>query len=168
MLPEGDHVAGVHERVHALSDGKRRVFVDSSTIDVATTRRLAALAADQGHGFVDAPVSGGAEGARAGGLSFMLGGASADIEAVMPMIEAMASKVMHFGEAGSGQAAKACHNMICGITALGVSEAFALADALGLDLEKFFRSLLRCGGAKLDPGESLPGSRAGAGRARLQ
>jgi len=137
MLPEGKHVAAVHQAL-VSSAGGRRIFADSSTIDVTTTRDLAARAAERGDGFLDAPVSGGAEGARAGTLSFMTGGDPADIEAVSEILAALGGKVQHFGPAGAGQAAKACHNMICGITALGVCEAFALADALGLDQEKFF------------------------------
>lgn len=138
MLPEGEHVAATHAAILDLNHKGRRIFIDSSTIDVSTTRELAAQAAKAGHGFIDAPVSGGAEGARAGSLSFMLGGAQADIETVMPIFKAMGTKVQHFGDAGTGQSAKACHNMICGITALGVCEAFALAESLGLDQQKFF------------------------------
>ena len=138
MLPEGTHVAQVHQSIAPSGGGPRRIFADSSTIDVTTTRALAAKAAERGDGFLDAPVSGGAEGARAGTLSFMTGGDAADIDAVSSVLNALGGKVQHFGPAGAGQAAKACHNMICGITALGVCEAFALADALGLDQEKFF------------------------------
>lgn len=144
MVPEGAQVAEIHNALRPLGDGPRRVFVDSSTIDVTATRDLGAAAIDAGHGFVDAPVSGGAEGARGGALSFMLGGAPDDIALIAPVLDALGTKVQHFGVVGSGQAAKACHNMICGITALGVCEAFALADALGLDQEKFFQL---CAGA---------------------
>ncbi len=144
MLPEGTHVAEVHAAVLNLQYAGRRVFIDSSTIDVTITRKLAEQARSAGHAFVDAPVSGGAEGARAGSLSFMLGGDTADIETIMPVLQAMGAKIAHFGEAGAGQSAKACHNMICGITALGVCEAFALADALGLDQQKFYEL---CAGA---------------------
>jgi len=138
MLPEGRHVADVLSagRLDGLPPG--RLLVDCSTIDVATARELAARAAEHGHGFVDAPVSGGAEGAAAGTLAFMTGGQEADLDRARPLLEAMGAKVLHFGAAGSGQAAKACHNMICGITALGVCEAFALADGLGLDHAAFF------------------------------
>ncbi len=138
MLPEGKHVSEVHDTILGLKHTGRVIFIDSSTIDVTVTRELSDRAAKAGHGFIDAPVSGGAEGARAGKLSFMLGGKTDDIEAVMPVLQAMGTKIQHFGNAGSGQSAKACHNMICGITALGVCEAFALADSLGLDRQKFF------------------------------
>ena len=138
MLPDGAAVAAVHEQILASDLPAARLFLDCSTIDVATTRRLAATAKAAGHGFVDAPVSGGPEGARSGALSFMAGGDAADVASAEPLFAAMGAKVTTFGAAGTGQAAKACHNMICGITALGVCEAFALADALDLDLEKFF------------------------------
>lgn len=138
MLPEGQHVADVHSAIRAVKPDRRLIFVDSSTIDVTTTRALATLAQESGHGFIDAPVSGGAEGARAGSLSFMLGGEAADIERAKPVLEALGKNSNHFGSAGAGQAAKACHNMICGITALGVCEAFALAKSLDLDQQKFF------------------------------
>ena len=82
--------------------------------------------------------SGGREAAERGALSFMLGGEPEEIERARPLLEDMGARLVEFGAAGSGQAAKACHNMICGITALGVCESFALADALGLDLNRFF------------------------------
>jgi len=139
MLPEGGDVAGVLEALLALGLTGSSLFLDCSTIDVETTRRLAKTLRGAGHRFVDAPVSGGAEAARAGTLSFMVGGAPEDVERANPLLVAMGGKITAFGEAGAGQAAKACHNMICGITALGVCEGFALADSLGLDLEKFFQ-----------------------------
>jgi 3-hydroxyisobutyrate dehydrogenase len=74
----------------------------------------------------------------------MIGGDHADIERARPLLKHMGTKLIEFGAAGSGQAAKACHNMICGITALAVCESFALADALELDLDKFFQL---CSGA---------------------
>jgi len=129
----------VYEQLLASELSEGCLFVDCSTIDVDTTRKLAERVTMVGHQFVDAPVSGGSEAAATGSLSFMIGGASVAIERALPLLEAMGSKLTEFGEAGAGQAAKACHNMICGITALGVCEAFALADALGLDLDKFFR-----------------------------
>ncbi len=138
MLPEGEHVAAVLDRLLTLGLPEGRLFLDCSTIDVARTRHLANVVEAAGHDFVDAPVSGGAEGARAGSLSFMMGGRETAIQRADPLLRAMGAKVTGFGAAGAGQAAKACHNMICGITALGVCEAFALAEASGLDAEKFF------------------------------
>lgn len=138
MLPAGADVEAVltPDRLSALPEG--RLLIDCSTIDVETTRRLAELARRHGHLMLDAPVSGGAEGAGKGALSFMVGGTAEAFERARPLLDVMGNKVTHFGATGTGQAAKACHNMICGITALGVCEAFSLADGLGLDAEKFF------------------------------
>ncbi len=138
MLPEGSDVAEVYHSHIFGSVASGTLLIDCSTIDVKTTRALAEEADARDLQMVDAPVSGGAEGAAAGSLSFMVGGKAAAYERALPVLEVMGSKVAHFGAAGAGQAAKACHNMICGITALGVCEAFALADRLGLDAERFF------------------------------
>ena len=138
MLPEGSHVADVYENGILNSLGEGALLIDCSTIDVETARNLAGKAEANGLEMLDAPVSGGAEGAAQGQLSFMVGGADDALAKARPLLEAMGSKITHFGPAGSGQAAKACHNMICGITALGVCEAFALADALGLESSSFF------------------------------
>ncbi len=138
MLPEGAHVREVFS-IDTLSGLEPdRLLVDCSTIDVTSARDLAALADSMGHAFVDAPVSGGAEGAAKGTLAFMVGGETQAFARAQPLFDIMGAKALHFGPAGSGQAAKACHNMICGITALGVCEAFALADGLDLDHTAFF------------------------------
>ncbi|MEM7224337.1 MAG: NAD(P)-binding domain-containing protein [Pseudomonadota bacterium] len=139
MLPEGKDVAAVHDAVLSSGGPADRLFLDCSTIDVETTRRLADAAAGAGHGFVDAPVSGGPEGARNGSLSFMVGGAPEHVNRARPLLAVMGAKITEFGAPGAGQAAKACHNMICGITALGVCEAFALAESLGLDSTSFYQ-----------------------------
>ncbi|MEM7561664.1 MAG: 3-hydroxyisobutyrate dehydrogenase [Pseudomonadota bacterium] len=139
MLPEGEHVRQVYSQLLASGVMENSLFIDCSTIDVGSARELAGQLDDRGHGFVDAPVSGGAEGAQSGNLSFMLGGDADGIERARPLLKIMGSKITEFGPAGSGQSAKACHNMICGITALGVCEAFALAESLGLDADKFFQ-----------------------------
>ena len=138
MLPQGEHVSQVYAELIEARVRPGALFIDCSTIDVVTTRRLAKVLVDKGHGFVDAPVSGGAEAAASGQLSFMLGGSDKDIQRAAPWFDIMGKQQTCFGKAGAGQSAKACHNMICGITALGVCEAFALADALGLDQQKFF------------------------------
>ncbi|MEM7045556.1 MAG: 3-hydroxyisobutyrate dehydrogenase [Pseudomonadota bacterium] len=138
MLPASQDVEAVHTADALAGLPAGRLLIDCSTIDVETTQRLAELAESRGHSMLDAPVSGGAEGAGRGALSFMVGGRAEGFAKAEPLLQAMGTKITHFGESGTGQAAKACHNMICGITALGVSEAFALADALGLDADKFF------------------------------
>ncbi len=136
MLPEGDHVRTVHDAIRdRLTPGA--VLLDCSTIDVATAADLAAAAADAGLEMVDAPVSGGPEGAASGTLSFMVGGSDDAIEIVRPLLDTMGQRVTVFGPTSMGQAAKACHNMIVGITGLAVFEGFALAEALGLDADAF-------------------------------
>ncbi len=136
MLPEGEHVAAVHASVREdVADGT--VFLDCSTIDVETTAALHTAASERGLELVDAPVSGGPEGAAAGTLSFMVGGRDDAVERIRPLLDTLGSRVTTFGPTGMGQAAKACHNMIVGITGLAVFEGFALADALGLDASAF-------------------------------
>lgn len=138
MLPEGRHVAKVHAEVVHAGAASGALLIDCSTIDVDTARDLAAQAKSKDLMMLDAPVSGGPTGAEAGSLSFMVGGADEAFARAKPVLEAMGAKITFFGPAGSGQAAKACHNMICGITAMAVMEGFALADALQLDLHKFY------------------------------
>jgi len=139
MLPEANHVTEVIDQLLGHCSESGCLFIDCSTIDVESTRKVSTRLSDKGHGFVDAPVSGGSEAAANGALSLMIGGDGTDIERARPLLVTMSAKLIEFGAAGSGQAAKACHNMICGITALGVCESFALADALKLDLDKFFQ-----------------------------
>lgn len=139
MLPEGANVVQVMRDQVFPSAVPDTLLIDCSTIDVETARALAAEAYARGLHLLDAPVSGGAEGAAKGGLSFMVGGPETALTRARPLLEAMGTKITHFGSSGSGQAAKACHNMICGITALGVCEAFALAEGLGLDTGAFFQ-----------------------------
>ena len=87
---------------------------------------------------IDAPVSGGVGGAAAGTLTFMVGGPEDAFERARPILEAMGKTIVHAGGAGTGQAAKICNNMILGISMIAVSEAFALADKLGLDHQKLY------------------------------
>lgn len=129
MLPEGDHVQKAYESWILDAVRPDAVLIDCSTIDVATARVLNAAAADRKLAQIDAPVSGGSEAAGSGGLSLMVGGHDADLALAGPVLNILGSKITHFGAPGSGQAAKACHNMICGITAMAVLEGFALADA---------------------------------------
>jgi 3-hydroxyisobutyrate dehydrogenase len=93
---------------------------------------------EAGMAFLDAPVSGGVGGAAAGTLTFMVGGTAESFNRAKPLLEAMGSKIVHCGEAGAGQAAKICNNMILGISMIGVCEAFALAEKLGLSHQSLF------------------------------
>jgi 3-hydroxyisobutyrate dehydrogenase len=137
MLPAGRHVEEVLAALlPALPAGA--LLVDSSTIDVDMARRVAAKAAAAGFDMLDAPVSGGVGGAVAGTLTFMVGGSAAGFARALPVLRVMGGTIVHAGGAGAGQAAKICNNMILGISMLAVSEAFVLADRLGLDRQTLF------------------------------
>ena len=137
MLPAGEHVRAVlGEVLPLLRPGT--LVVDSSTIDVATTRAMHAAAAERGCPMLDAPVSGGTAGATAGTLTFMCGGEPAAFERARPLLGAMGKAVVLAGGAGAGQAAKVCNNLILGISMVAVAEAFALAEKLGLPAQSLF------------------------------
>jgi len=112
------------------------VIVDHSTISPVETRRLAGLVAAAGGVMLDAPVSGGSEGARRATLSVMLGGEPDDVAAVRPLIEAYATTITHVGPIGSGQLAKIVNQVLVVVNQLAVSEALLFAEAAGLDLER--------------------------------
>lgn len=137
MLPAGRHVVEVWTQLaEALPAGT--LLIDSSTVDVESARKAHALAEARGCLSVDAPVSGGTGGAKAGTLTFMAGGAAAAFAKAEPLLKAMGKNVFHCGEAGAGQAAKICNNMILGISMIGVSEAFALGEKLGLSHQALY------------------------------
>lgn len=138
MLPAGRHVAQVYDD-DVLDNAKfGTLLIDSSTIDVATARAVAARADAKGLLAVDAPVSGGIAAAEGGTLTFMVGGSADAFERARPILNAMGSAVIHAGVNGAGQAAKICNNMILGATMAVTTEAFNLAAALGLDATRFF------------------------------
>lgn len=137
MLPAGKHVVSVWSEVlPSVANGA--LMIDCSTIDVDSARQAHALATQSSLGSVDAPVSGGVGGATAATLTFMAGGTDKAFAAAKPVLEVMGKKIVHCGEAGAGQAAKICNNMILGISMIGVSEAFALAEKLGLSHQALF------------------------------
>ena len=137
MLPAGKHVLSVYgEILKAAKPGT--LFIDSSTIDVASARAAHTLAGEHKMLSLDAPVSGGVGGAEAATLTFMAGGTDDAFAKAKPIIEGMAKRVVHCGGAGAGQAAKICNNMILGISMIAVSEAFVLAEKLGLDKQALF------------------------------
>ncbi|HXV23276.1 MAG TPA: 3-hydroxyisobutyrate dehydrogenase, partial [Alphaproteobacteria bacterium] len=140
MLPSGREVAAVYggpDGLIAAAD-PASLLVDCSTIDVATARDLSGEAARRGLMLLDAPVSGGVAGAQAATLTFMVGGPSEGFARAEPILKSMGKAVIHAGEAGAGQAAKICNNMILGISMIAVCEAFVLAERLGLAREKLF------------------------------
>ncbi len=140
MLPAGEHVRAVYlDAGGVLASVKPgTLLIDSSTIDVATARAVAAAAQARGLDMVDAPVSGGVGGAQAATLTFMVGGSEAAFARAKPLLERMGKTIVHAGGSGNGQAAKICNNMILGVSMIAVSEAFVLAEKLGLDAQKLF------------------------------
>jgi 3-hydroxyisobutyrate dehydrogenase len=137
MLPAGKHVLSVwNEVIPAMAKGA--LIIDCSTIDVESAKKSHALALKHGIGSVDAPVSGGTGGAKGATLTFMCGGEEKAFAAAKPVLEKMGKKIVHCGGAGAGQAAKICNNMILGVSMIAVSEAFALAEKLGLSHQALF------------------------------
>ncbi|WP_442583391.1 3-hydroxyisobutyrate dehydrogenase [Mesorhizobium sp. ASY16-5R] len=137
MLPAGKHVVSVYEDiVPQLGDGT--LLIDSSTIDIESARKAHGIAARRGLLSVDAPVSGGTGGAVAGTLTFMAGGSAEAFAKAEPVLKPMAGRIVHCGDAGTGQAAKICNNMILGISMIGVAEAFVLAEKIGLTHQALF------------------------------
>jgi len=140
MLPAGKQVREVYlgpDGVLAAASSDV-LLIDSSTIDVETARVVAAAAQAKSIAMLDAPVSGGVGGAQAGTLTFMVGGDAAAFARAKPILEQMGKTIVHAGGAGNGQAAKICNNMILGVSMIAVSEAFVLAEKLGLDKQKLF------------------------------
>ena len=137
MLPNGAILRAVADQIlPAMHEGS--ILLDCSTVDVDSTRAVAQDAAARGILALDAPVSGGTGGAKAGTLTFMVGGTEAAFHTAQPLFEIMGQKAVHCGAAGNGQAAKICNNMILGVTMIASCEAFALADKLGLDRQAMF------------------------------
>ena len=137
MLPAGRHVLAVWADIlPAVKPGT--LLIDCSTIDVESARKAHALAAEKGCPALDAPVSGGTGGAKGATLTFMVGGSEEAFDRGEPILARMGRKIVHCGAAGNGQAAKICNNMILGISMIGVSEAFVLAEKLGLSHQALF------------------------------
>jgi 3-hydroxyisobutyrate dehydrogenase len=137
MLPAGKHVRAVWAALLPVAR-KGSLFIDCSTVDVDSARAVHDLAKQAGIASLDAPVSGGTGGAKNATLTFMAGGDPAAFEAGKSILEKMGKKIVHCGGAGGGQAAKICNNMILGISMIGVSEAFVLAEKLGLSHQALF------------------------------
>jgi 3-hydroxyisobutyrate dehydrogenase len=137
MLPAGRHVMAVWSEVlPAVKAGA--LVIDCSTIDVASARAAHKLAAERGLAALDAPVSGGVGGAKGATLTFMVGGSAEAFARGKPVLENMGKRIVHCGEAGNGQVAKICNNMMLAVSMIGVCEAFGLADRLGLSRQALF------------------------------
>jgi 3-hydroxyisobutyrate dehydrogenase len=140
MLPAGKHVHAVYFGDDGVLTHANRsaLLIDCSTIAVDEARSAGTQALQKQFRSLDAPVSGGVAAANAGTLTFMVGGDSADFDRATPILQAMGKNVFHAGPSGNGQAAKTANNMLLGISMIATSEAFNLAEKLGLDAETFF------------------------------
>ena len=137
MLPNGEILKSVADQtIQYMKEGS--VFLDCSTVDVASAKSVAEIAKDHAVIPLDAPVSGGIGGAKEGTLTFMVGGPDEGFIKINELLDIMGQKSVHCGGSGSGQSAKICNNMILGATMIATCEAFALADKLGLDREALF------------------------------
>ena len=137
MLPAGKHVVDVYAQVLGAAKAGA-VFVDCSTIDVASARKAHDLANTKSMLSLDCPVSGGVGGAEAATLTLMAGGSTAAFDKAKPVLEAVSKRLVHCGDAGAGQAAKICNNMILGVSMIAVAEAFVLAEKLGLSHQALY------------------------------
>jgi 3-hydroxyisobutyrate dehydrogenase len=140
MLPAGKQVQEVYAETGGIIENANggTLLIDSSTIDVETARLVSAAADIRGLPIVDAPVSGGVGGAQGATLTFMVGGSENAFARAKPILESMGKTIVHAGGSGNGQAAKICNNLMLGISMIAVSEAFVLAEKLGLDAQKLF------------------------------
>lgn len=135
MLPSSSHVESVYLGKAGVLDGAASgtLCVDMSTIDPVVSRRVAEALHAKGVRFVDAPVSGGVPRATDGTLAIMMGGDGRDVEEARPVLEAMGANLIHVGPVGAGEVAKLCNNLIAGVSAVAVSEAFRIAEGFGID-----------------------------------
>ncbi len=150
MLPAGSHVREVYlcERGVIASAERGALLIDSSTIDMETSRAVgsAAAASESELEMIDAPVSGGIMAARTGRLNFIVGGAESAYRRAKPILDVMARKVFYAGEQGSGIGVKICNNMSLGISMIAASEALMMAKRLGLDVERAYEVMCNASG----------------------
>ncbi|MGB3739271.1 MAG: 3-hydroxyisobutyrate dehydrogenase, partial [Pontixanthobacter sp.] len=137
MLPNGGIVKSVYEGDIIGAAPRGAVLLDCSTIDVATAKEVAQTAESDGYAMVDAPVSGGIAAADAGTLTFMVGGSDEAFARAKPILSDMGKAVIHAGDAGAGQTAKICNNMLLAVHMIGTCEAMKMAERLGLDPASF-------------------------------
>lgn len=137
MLPSSPHVREVYTSASGILAGLKKnsdaLLIDSSTIDPQTARDVAKMASDSGSVMVDAPVSGGVGGAEAGTLTFMVGGSVVGFDRARPLLSRMGKNIVHCGEAGTGQVAKVCNNVVLGMSMAAVAEGMSLGVKLGMD-----------------------------------
>lgn len=141
MLQNGDQVKHVcFNEKYSLMDNANSdaLFIDCSSIDVDSCRDIHAHAKKLDLLSLDAPVSGGIKGAQDGNLTMMIGGSKKAFDKAKPIFDVLGGKLIMTGAEGTGQAAKICNNMILGVSMIAISEAYALAEKLGLGKEKLF------------------------------
>ena len=173
-LPDTPDVQEVVAGPKGLLDGARKglIVVDHSTIAPLAARELAAACRRKGVAFVDAPVSGGQQGAVAGTLSIMAGGSSAAIRKAMPVLEAMGKTIVHVGASGAGQFTKICNQIICAVTWQAIAEGMAVGVKAGVDPAKMLEAVsagaARCWALEVRTPEVLEGNFRPGFMARLQ
>ena len=138
MLPNGEIVRDVYTSDIIGQAPADAILIDCSTIDVATATEVNSLAAEAGYDMVDAPVSGGIAAAAGGTLTFMVGGSEGAFAKARDVLDPMGKAVIHAGDAGAGQTAKICNNMLLAVHMIGTAEAMKMAERLGLDPQKFY------------------------------
>ncbi|MBA7650916.1 2-hydroxy-3-oxopropionate reductase [subsurface metagenome] len=144
MLPDSPEVEAVVFGPDGVLEGIREgmLFIDMSTIAPATSEKISKVLLEKDVDALDAPVSGGDVGAKAGTLSIMVGGTKAAFERALPLFQVMGKNIVHIGDAGAGQVTKACNQIIVGMTIQAVAEAMTLAKKAGVDIEKVRDALL--------------------------
>jgi 3-hydroxyisobutyrate dehydrogenase len=161
MLPSSSHVEAAYLGAGGILEGiaAGRLCADMSTIDPATSQRVAARLRERGVRFIDAPVSGGVGGAEKGTLAIMVGGDPADLEEARPALAAMGANIVHVGPVGSGEVAKLCNNLIAGVATVAVSEAFRIAEGFGVDPQVLTRIIASSSGRTwiMEHGHPVPG-----------
>ncbi|MCM2453356.1 NAD(P)-dependent oxidoreductase [Agrobacterium vitis] len=141
-LPTAQDVSGVvesHLDLFQAKSSQRVIIIDTSTSEPDVSRDLANRLTSLGHGFLDAPVSGGPAGAASGKLTMMIGGSEEDLALARPVIEAMAAKALHVGQSGAGNVAKLVNNLLAAAHMITTSEGLKLALAAGIDPEAALR-----------------------------
>ena len=169
MLPAGQHVASLYLGDEEAQGGllklitKAALVIDSSTIDAQTSRRVGVAAHELGIAFVDAPVSGGTAGAKAGTLSFIVGGETSAFEQAQPILTAMGANIFHAGATGAGQVAKMCNNMLLSVLMAGTAEALRMGVEHGLDADVLSDIMVKSSGRNwaLEIYNPVPGVMAG-------
>lgn len=148
MVPDSPDVEEAISGENGIIDGVRHgsVVIDMSTIDPATGQRMADLLRDDGVDMLDAPVTGGAIGARNATLSIFVGGSAESFERCKPALETLGASVMHMGPGGMGHTAKLANQILGATCMMGVAEAFVFAHKAGLDLNTFYEAAIRGAG----------------------